>query len=461
MNKVLGLLLLWLMASAWVHAQVTSGPMLGPVTFRTASIWLELEQPASKAVVKYWPASGSKVQAREAFRLPTEGQARYNIQKFELSALEPATAYQYEVLVALPGKPAQPAPGAVGRFTTPELFQWRKPAPDVTFLTGSCSYFNEPRFDRPGKPYGGDSSIFETMAKEKAAFMLWLGDNWYTREVDYTSAWGLWYRPHRDRSAPVLQNLLKSMGHLAIWDDHDYGPNDYAKSYFLKNESLDAFRAYWLNPSHGDGKEGIYSRYQYNDVDFFLLDDRWWRDDESLPDSTGGKPNENKHMFGKKQLDWLKDELRISKRNPYVSFRIIATGSQVLNPVSPFDKMLNFQAEYNELVSFLRDEKIDGVLFLTGDRHHSEIIKVQPAGLYPLYDVTCSPLTSGTHKFGGKEANNPYRVLGIDQLQNYGRISVTGERNKRTLKVDFVGIKGETLGTWQVSETELRVGAGK
>jgi alkaline phosphatase D len=291
--------------------------------------------------------------------------------------------------------------------------------------------------------------------------MLWLGDNWYTREVDYTSPWGLWYRPHHDRSTPVLQDLLKSMSHLAIWDDHDYGPNDYAKSYFLKNESLDAFKAYWLNPSHGDGKEGIYTRYQYSDVDFFLLDDRWWRDDEGLPDSIGGKPNENKRMFGKKQLDWLKDELRISKRNPYVSFRIIATGNQVLNPASPFDKMLNFQVEYNELVSFLRDEKIDGVLFLTGDRHHSEIIKVQPAGLYPLYDITCSPLTSGTHKFGGKEATNPYRVLGVDQLQNYGRISVTGERNKRTLKVDFVGIKGESLGSWQVNETELRVGAGR
>ena len=48
-------------------------------------------------------------------------------------------------------------------------------APEFSFLAGACSYFNEPIYDRPGKPYGSDSSIFETMAKEKAAFMLWLG----------------------------------------------------------------------------------------------------------------------------------------------------------------------------------------------------------------------------------------------------------------------------------------------
>lgn len=33
-----------------------------------------------------------------------------------------------------------------------------------------------------------------------------------------------------------------------------------------------------------------------------------------------------------------------------------------------------------------------------------------------LYDVTASPLTSGTHSFaGGPEKNNPYRIFGLDQ----------------------------------------------
>jgi alkaline phosphatase D len=48
-------------------------------------------------------------------------------------------------------------------------------------------------------------------------------------------------------------------------------------------------------------------------------------------------------------------------------------------------------------------------------------------------------------------------VLGIDQLQNYGRISVTGPRGARKLTVEFKGIKGDTIKDWSVSETELKV----
>ncbi|MBK6391466.1 MAG: hypothetical protein IPF70_13000 [Saprospiraceae bacterium] len=113
-------------------------------------------------------------------------------------------------------------------------------------------------------------------------------------------------------------------------------------------------------------------------------------------------------------------------------------GSQVFNPVSPFDKLLDFKLEYDELMKFLMDQKVNGVLFLTGDRHHSEIIKVERPGSYPLYDITISPLTSGTHTFSGTEKNNPYRVVGVDQKQNFGRVSVSGKENARILKVEIV-----------------------
>ena len=118
----------------------------------------------------------------------------FNPLYFTIGGLEFNNTYQYKIWVN--GK----ATTYGGEFTTKDLWQWRKPIPEFSFLTGSCSYFNEPVFDRPGTPYGKDSSIFETMSKEKASFMLWLGDAWYTREVDYFSEWGLWYRASRDSS---------------------------------------------------------------------------------------------------------------------------------------------------------------------------------------------------------------------------------------------------------------------
>jgi alkaline phosphatase D len=108
------------------------------------------------------------------------------------------------------------------------------------------------------------------------------------------------------------------------------------------------------------------------------------------------------------------------------------------------------------LMKTITDNKINGVLFFTGDRHHSEVIKQERNGTYPLYDVTVSPYTSGTHKFSGPEKNNIARVFGLDEKQNFGKVSVTGKAKERVLKVDFIGTKGENLGQWSVSEKELK-----
>ena len=93
---------------------------------------------------------------------------------------------------------------------------------------------------------------------------------------------------------------------------------------------------------------------------------------------------------------------------------------------------------------------------MTGDRHHSEIIKVERPGTYPLFDITVSPLTSGTHKFSGPEKNNPYRVLGIDEKQNYGRFSFSGLRGSRKMTVEYLGLKGEKISEWSITEKELK-----
>ena len=432
---------------SYISAQnpgIVSGPMLGPVELRDAKIWIEVSPDVKDVGLQYnkkgFSNTINKVKYKGELGKP------FNPIQLTIGGLDFNTAYEYKILVN--GK----ATSAKGEFITKDLWQWRKPAPDFTFLTGSCSYFNEPVYDRPGKPYGGDSSIFKTMSGEKAAFMLWLGDNWYTREVDYYSEWGLWYRAHYDRSRKVIQDFLKAMPHLSTWDDHDYGPNDIGRNYILKQTSREIFMNYFCNPSYGENGQGIYTMASYGDVDIFITDDRWWRSADAMPDSVNGKPNMEKRMFGAQQMEWLKNSLLFST----ATFKIIVVGSQVLNPVSPYDRLIKFPGDYYELMNLLEDRKIPGVLFLSGDRHHSEIIKVTREGAYPLYDITVSPLTSSTHKFGGVEKDNPYRVFGLDEKQNYGKITISGKKGERKLMVEFVGIKGEKLGQWSVMENELK-----
>ncbi len=439
---------------------VVSGPLIGYTEMRTSQVWIQLNKQLPGLYLSYHKKNDSvnislintaqQLEKKGDF----EAQNLYGLYtlKFTLTALEPGISYQYKIAHKNHGVENILATGEV---TTQPFWQWRMPAPDFSFITGSCAYFNQLQYDRLSKPYGLDSTIFETMAKEKAAFMLWLGDNWYTRPADYLSEWGLNYRASHDRSLPVLQNFWKAMPHYAIWDDHDYGPNNSDKSYVLKEESRKVFMNYWCNSSYGENGQGVYTKVTWNDVDIFMLDDRWFRSNDNMPDSVNGKPNPTKKMFGDEQMEWLKNSLLGSNENPNISFRIIATGSQVLNPLSPFDCLRHFPVEYNELINFITENKINGLVFLTGDRHHTEIIKAERTGTYPLYDITTSPLTSSVAKTKGAEEKNSFRVGAEIDAQNFARISFSGKNTDRKMTVEFIGLKGELLGNWSVTASIL------
>ena len=427
---------------------IISGPMIGQVEMRTATLWLQVSTDVSSITLMYWKEGHMDKSWLISINSPQlkESLTEFNPIKFDLKDLDFNTRYQYQFNIN------NLKSVVTGSFKTKDLWQWRKPAPDFSFLTGSCAYFNEPEYDRPGKPYGGDSVIFESMAKDSAAFMLWLGDNWYTREADYGSEWGLWYRASRDRAQPVIQHLLKAMPQYAIWDDHDFGPDNSGFSYGLKDISRNIFMKYWCNPFYGEDHKGTYSQISYSDVDLFLTDDRYFRSADEMEDSIDGKPNPDKHFFGDRQLKWIEDALVQS----LATFKIIVIGSQTLNPYSSEEGFYKYSYEYHQLMDFLNRTKIKGVLFLTGDRHHSEIIKLERPGNYDLYDITVSPFTSGVAKVKGVEINNPFRVPGsLVEKRNYAKIGVEGKKNERILKVQINGTKGEDLYNWSISENQL------
>lgn len=424
-----------------------SGPWAGNVQMKTATIWAEVSPAVKKVAIQYYMKSNPSLKKNIAYKgiLGLD----FNPIKIDLNGLEINTTYNYQLIIddkitttAFPTN-----------FTTQELWQYRKPAPDFSFLAGSCHYVNEPAIDRPGKPYGGDSSIFETMAKTPGAFHIWMGDNWYTREVDFGSPWGLNYRASRDRSQQVLQKFMASMPQYSIWDDHDYGPNDAGKSFIFKDESRQIFKNYSANPSYGENSKGIYTQFSYNDVDVFLTDDRYFRSQDEMKDTLDAFGQPTKTFLGEQQMEWLKNALLFSR----APFKIIVVGSQVLNPLNDYECMKSYEHEYMELMQFLNESKVPGVIFFTGDRHHSEVIKIDRPGIYPLYDVTASSYTAGVSKASGKEANNPYRVNNtLVEENNFAKISVSGPFRKRILKVEFINKEGVVKGSCEIEEAALK-----
>ncbi|MBK9720477.1 MAG: alkaline phosphatase family protein [Saprospiraceae bacterium] len=446
MLKKLHASLVLLLFGAIGFGQLKSGPMLGAIELRTAYIWCELNA-ASQIKLEYWKLGDR----RKVFHLIPSNFDRFNfkIREFFLTELEPGTSYQYQIVVDGKLRPNH----AAGTFTTQKLWKWREDAPDFSFLAGSCAYFNDSIFDRPGRAYGGDSNIFLSMAKENAAMMLWLGDNWYYREVDFDSEWGLWYRASKDRSFPTLQPFLKAMSHYAIWDDHDYGPNNEGVAYIFKNEAKQIFTNYWSNPAKTQLQKGVYTKMSYSDVDFFMMDGRSFRSSDDMNDSLKANPNPNKVMWGLEQMNWLKNQLLNSR----ATFKLIANGSPILNQYNKYDCMVHYINEFQELIDFIIEEKISGVLFFTGDRHHSEITSRKLSDSYTTYDITSSSLTSGIYKLNDYEKSNPDLLVDllIDQ-NNYTKVSVHGKPKERKLKVEFMDIKGMKLKEWEVHENQLK-----
>jgi alkaline phosphatase D len=96
------------------------------------------------------------------------------------------------------------------------------------------------------------------------------------------------------------------------------------------------------------------------------------------------------------------------------------------------------------LIRFIDDNNIKNVIFLTGDRHHSEISKLVTDKGTIIYDVTSSAITSTTYDHS-KEPNN-FRVEGsMISERNFAIFNITGTRKERKLSVVFKNTSGKEV----------------
>ncbi len=404
---------------------LVSGPMLGYSEHREVLIWLEVSPKVEEVSISYWK-SGEKNNQR-LVHFEGELGRTFNPIKIAIGGLDMNTTYDYAVFL---DKRQQNFDYPL-QFSTKKLWEWREDPPKFSFLMGSCAYINDTPYDRPGDPYGKGTEIFKPMSEEDADFMLWLGDNTYLREADWSSEYGIQYRFHHTRKHPDLQAFWAKMPHYAIWDDHDFGPNNSNKSFELKDVALQSFTDYWGNRTYGEAdNKGTYGKFTYADAEFYLLDSRYHRSTDRIKDD-----DPNKDFWGEKQMEWLKNSLLSS----YAPFKFIANGSQILNAASKSERMQQYQAEYKELMDFITEYQIEGVVFLTGDRHFAEMIEVTPAeGFYPLRDITSSPLTAGTYDsvLKSEEVKHPSVVKEtILPEHNYIKITIEGKRKKREMTI--------------------------
>ena len=416
-----------------------AGPMLGYSEMTETVVWLQTVSEASVRL-RYWPkAAPEKVLETAAI---TTSRRRDHIALFTLTDLPAGTRFAYEVWI----NGTRVNFDYPLEFQTQPIWRWRGDAPDFTFTFGSCMYINDEPFDRPGKPYGAEYELLGAIAGEKPDFMLWLGDNVYTREADWLTEAAMRKRYRHTRACKELQPLLAATHHYATWDDHDYGPNDSDRSFRLKRESLGIFKDYWPGVGYGtNGVEGVFSRFEWGDCEFFMLDDRYWRSSDALP--------QGREMLGKAQLQWLKDALLSSR----AALKFIVCGGQMFNPMMNFECFGKYPEEQKDLAEFLVQAKINGAILLSGDRHASELLKIERQDAYPLYEYTSSPMTAGPGRYE-PEAENKARVPGtwVTNTRNYGKVKVSGKTGERTLTLSAHDKSGKELWKHEIKESDLK-----
>lgn len=441
---LLVVVILTLSASLRAQSPLRSGPMVGHVDMRSASIFVQTLKPASVAI-RYVDSASNTTYTTPAVR-STDEQA--NCVTLHLDSVEPGRTYRYSVVID----------GSEVRLPFPTVFRsrpiWRfrgKTIPNVTIALGSCHYVNESgyeRFDSTGveKGYGTPTEIFSSILARRPDAMLWLGDNVYMREPDWGSRGGMLKRYSHTRAYAPARPMLANVPNYATWDDHDYGPNDSDRGWWMKNTSLDVFKLFWPNPSYGiKGLDGVTTSMEIADVQVFMLDDRWYR-------NANDRIDQQRRILGEQQLQWLIDALASSR----ATFKVVAVGSQLLSDNKRREGFERSTLERDELIQTITKNKIPGVLFVSGDVHFAELSKLDREGTYPIYELTSSPLSAGLNTSPAYRENSR-TVPGTEYVgHNFGLISVEGARGSRMLTLRIVDASGKDVWQKTVSEQELR-----
>ena len=376
------------------NLKLLGGPMLGCVTENSAKIWLRT--PGSAKVQAAFARKGDSSLIRKSKALKTKGDMDYAA-VLELSGLEASTEYSYDILV-----------------DGMSVFNGNSPVFRTSPAEGQKASFSV-AFGGGARYISKNEHIWDVIDSYNPAAFLFLGDNVYIDLPESRTKQRVHY--YRRQLRPEYQRLTSSTAIYAIYDDHDFGVNDCAGGLDpfkpeWKVQALNVFKENWVNPYYGGGDQipGCWFDFSIGDVDFFMIDNRYYR---SFKDGT---------MLGPAQKKWLLDKLEASK----ATFKVIASGTLWTEYADKGgkDSWWGVKKEREEIFSLIDRKQIGGVILLSADRHRSDVYKTKRPEGYDLYEFESSKLTNNhTHKTKEKalfsyNEGNFFGLLTFDLTKN-------------------------------------------
>jgi alkaline phosphatase D len=357
-------------------------------------VWLRAE-PGSKVFLQYGKDSGLRdLSFIGPFSVEKDAD---NTALIELDNLESSTTYYYRAAVA--GK----QPGYVAHFVT-------APKPDDLAKVSFC--------------FGGDTresyqpfTVMDAIRAQQPDFFVHLGDTVYADRGGSAYRLSEFWAKYRANRADVWSQLcFAESSAYVVWDDHEV-ENDYLPANLLAPIGRKAFLDYWPIRRHPDEPERIYRSFRWGQaLELFLLDVRQYRD------------RKRGTMLGPAQKSWLFEQLARSQ----AIFKFVATAVPMAGGGG--DRWDGYPAERTEILRYIREKKISGIVFLSADLHCAAITRI-PKG-NGLKNITAGPLAAPLNRI----TNGTTRRYEFFSAENFNFAKITVDPKARPLhaRVEFI-----------------------
>ena len=296
-----------------------------------------------------------------------------------------------------------------------------------------------------------DQSIWNRVAAERPDLTLFIGDNVYgdVRSEDPALP-ELKAAYMRLAQSEPFSRVRAAAPMLTMWDDHDYGLNDAAASFKLRENAEALYEYVWAIPEDDPrrARPGVYGSWMFGEeagrrMQLIMLDTRFFRSDLMETDERGARgkerylpdPDPAKTMLGAEQWAWLEDELQKS-----ADLRLIVSSVQVIADGHGWEAWKMLPAERERLYALIGKTGANGVIMLSGDRHSAALYRKDGVVDYPLYEATSSSLNLPGAIWRARSGDtymepDPNRLGDMFYEANYGVVDIDWAADRVTLSI--------------------------
>ncbi|MDZ4081652.1 MAG: hypothetical protein U1E10_01840 [Bdellovibrionales bacterium] len=294
--------------------------------------------------------------------------------------------------------------------------------------------------------YVSDSGpMWKAVKDANPELLVLLGDNVYAAVVggvykgplDQVTLWNRYAETFLKLDFYRFEKLIPT---IAIWDDFDFGMKDGGTNNPHRHPAKTVFDAFYPQgpgpefPNYEKGP-GTSAKYTAFGFDFVLFDNRTFRTPET--------------HFGPEQEEWFFSNLKNGKLPMW-----LISGDQWFGGYHKFE---SYEGNHPKSFSRFLDRLGKAIsktnrtaMFFSGDRHLSEIIKVEKELLgFETFEFTSSPLHAKTYPSNWDTIPNRRHVKGIAQRLNFNVLTVgepeLRDAGKVKLTVEAIGAKSEVF----------------